>query len=189
MIVYFFLFLFVAFIFMSFSQNSTSSENKTVPLSQIIQDVKNGKVTQIDVSGTKITAMEKGGDTVQSFKEPSADLYQVFNDAGVSLNKTKVTVKDDTTLNNWVGILGSVLPVLLMVVFFYFIFRQARGAQENIFSFGRSEAKVFSKDKPGITFADVAGVDEAKQELTEIVDFLKTRENIKQWEREHPKVF
>ena len=60
-----------------------------------------------------------------------------------------------------------------MVAFFYFIFRQARGAQENIFSFGRSRAKLFSKDTPHISFADVAGVDEAKQELTEIVDFLK----------------
>jgi len=173
MIVYFFLFLFVAFVFMSFSQTKTTPEDKIVPLSQIIQDVKNGKVTEIDVSGTKITAMEKGGDTIQTFKEPSANLYQLFSDAGVSLNKTKVIIKDDTALNNWIGILGSVLPILLMVAFFYFIFRQARGAQESVFSFGRSGAKVFSKDKPGITFADVAGVDEAKQELTEIVDFLK----------------
>ncbi|PIP75098.1 MAG: cell division protein FtsH [Candidatus Levybacteria bacterium CG_4_9_14_3_um_filter_35_16] len=173
MVIYFFLFLFVTFVFMSFSQSKTTPEDKTVPLSQIIQDVKNGRVTEINVSGTKITVMEKGGDTIQSFKEPNVNLYQLFDDAGVSLNKTKVIIKDDTTLNNWIGILGSVLPVLLMVAFFYFIFRQARGAQESIFSFGRSGAKVFSKDKPGITFADVAGVDEAKQELTEIVDFLK----------------
>ena len=60
-----------------------------------------------------------------------------------------------------------------MVAFFYFIFRQARGAQENIFSFGQSKAKLFSKDTPRIRFSNVAGVDEAKQELTEIVDFLK----------------
>src|SRR3989338_3860730 len=60
-----------------------------------------------------------------------------------------------------------------MVAFFYFIFRQARGAQENIFSFGQSKAKLFSKDTPRIRFNDVAGVDEAKQELTEVVDFLK----------------
>jgi cell division protease FtsH len=60
-----------------------------------------------------------------------------------------------------------------MVAFFIFIFRQARGAQENIFSFGQSKAKLFSKDTPKTGFSDVAGVDEAKQELTEIVDFLK----------------
>ena len=69
--------------------------------------------------------------------------------------------------------MSSILPIILMVAFFYFIFRQARGAQENIFSFGQSRAKLFSKDTPRIRFSDVAGVDEAKQELTEIVDFLK----------------
>ncbi|HZJ18452.1 MAG TPA: ATP-dependent zinc metalloprotease FtsH [Patescibacteria group bacterium] len=172
-IVYLFLFLFVAFIFMGFSQPNDSKDTKTVAVSQIIKDVKNGKVSQIEVDGTKITALQKGGESIQTFKEPSVNLYQLFKDAGVSLDKTKVTVKDDTAFNNWVGILGSVLPVLLMVAFFYFIFRQARGAQENIFSFGKSGAKLFSKDTPKITFTDVAGVDEAKQELSEIVDFLK----------------
>jgi cell division protease FtsH len=60
-----------------------------------------------------------------------------------------------------------------MVAFFFFIFRQARGAQDNIFSFGQSRARLFSRDTPRVTFADVAGVDEAKQELLEVVDFLK----------------
>jgi len=107
------------------------------------------------------------------FKESNSDIYQLFNDAGVSLSSTKVVVQDQSAFNDWVGILGTVLPVALMVLFFYFIFRQARGAQESIFSFGQSRAKVFSKDTPRISFSDVAGVDEAKQELTEIVDFLK----------------
>jgi cell division protease FtsH len=175
-VVYVVIFLFMAFLFIGFNQSSTSSsssQTKTVPLSQIITDIKNKKVSELDVSSTKITAKEKGNVQLQATKESTADVYQMFNNAGVSLTGTKVMVQDDSSFNNWVNILSSVLPVALMVLFFYFIFRQARGAQENIFSFGQSKAKVFSKDTPKISFADVAGVDEAKQELTEIVDFLK----------------
>ena len=174
--IYIFLILFTAFLFFGVSSpntNSLSGENiKTVPLSQLISDVKAGKVTSLDVYPNKIVATTKDG-KLESFKETDSSVYQLFKDANVNIGKTKVVIKDDTALNNWVGILTGVLPIVLMVAFFWFIFRQARGAQENIFSFGKSGAKLFSKDTPKTTFADVAGVDEAKQELTEIVDFLK----------------
>jgi len=173
-IIYAFVLLFVAFIFMGLNQSAglSSQNTKTVSLSQVISDVRAGKVTSIEVLPTKLTVHEKSGD-LESFKESSANVYQLFKDAGVPLDKTSVVIKDETAINNWINILSSVLPVILMVAFFYFIFRQARGAQESVFSFGQSKAKVFNKDNPRITFADVAGVDEAKHELMEIVDFLK----------------
>ncbi|HYM65045.1 MAG TPA: ATP-dependent zinc metalloprotease FtsH [Candidatus Sulfotelmatobacter sp.] len=174
-IIYAFLILFTAFLFFGASQSSTTSFDqnvKTVPLSQLIGDVKSGKVSNINVFPNKIDATEKGI-TLESFKEVNADIYQLFKNANVPLDKTKVVIKDDTSLNNWISILSGILPVILMVAFFYFIFRQARGAQENIFSFGKSSAKLFNKDTPKVSFADVAGVDEAKQELTEVEDFLK----------------
>ncbi|OGH14582.1 MAG: cell division protein FtsH [Candidatus Levybacteria bacterium RIFCSPLOWO2_02_FULL_37_10] len=169
-----FLYGFLAVIagFLFLSATAPLEQISTVPLSQVISDVKQGKVKEISIVDNKLTVKEKDK-TVQAFKEPGANVYQLFKDAGASLEKTKVLVKDETGLNAWVNILSSVLPIILMVAFFYFIFRQARGAQENIFSFGQSKAKLFSKDTPRIRFSDVAGVDEAKQELTEIVDFLK----------------
>ena len=173
-VIYAFLILFTAFLFFGVSQPSapTGAPISTVPLSSLMDEVSKGKVSQINVYPNKIDALEKGK-TLESFKEVNADVYQLFKNANINLSKTKVVIKDDTSLNNWINILGSVLPVVLMVAFFYFIFRQARGAQESIFSFGQSKAKLFSKDTPRTSFADVAGVDEAKQELTEVVDFLK----------------
>lgn len=174
-IIYAALLIFTGFLFFGISNpggTSLDQSVKTVSLSRLMGDVKAGKVSSLDVYPNKIQATEKSGQ-IQSFKEISASVYQLFKDAGVNLSKTNVVIKDDTTLNNWINILSSVLPIVLMIAFFYFIFRQARGAQDNIFSFGQSKAKLFNKDTPRITFSDVAGVDEAKQELTEIVDFLK----------------
>ncbi len=188
-IIYAFLAVFIWFVIIGITQpiGENGSETKDVPLSQIITEVKQNKIKQIEVSGNKITAIDKEGKTIEANKEEGANLYQIFKDSGISLEKTKVVVKDDTTLNTWVSILSSVLPVILMVAFFYFIFRQARGAQENVFSFGQSKAKMFNKGIQRVTFADVAGVDEAKQELSEIVDFLKNPSKYKAMGARTPK--
>ncbi|OGH15794.1 MAG: cell division protein FtsH [Candidatus Levybacteria bacterium RIFCSPHIGHO2_02_FULL_37_10] len=171
-LVYGFLFLFSMFLFIGVNSGQSPENTKTIPLSQVVADVKENKVAEIEVLENKLL-LKEGKETFQSFKEQGANVYQIFKDAGVPLTKTKITIKDETGFNNWLNIISSVLPILLMVAFFYFIFRQARGAQESIFSFGKSSAKLFSKDTPKTTFKDVAGVDEAKRELTEIVDFLK----------------
>ncbi len=167
---YGFLLVFLMFLFAGFNQST--QDQKTVPLSQVIADVKAGKVQQITVTDTKLTVKEKDK-TVDAVKESSASVYTLFKDAGVPLNNTQVIVKDESNFVNWFNLISSILPIVLMVAFFYIIFRQARGAQESIFSFGQFKAKLFNKDQPKVTFANVAGVDEAKQELTEIVDFLK----------------
>ncbi len=187
LLVYLFLSFFALFLFLGFNSPATRFEQtKSVPLSQVISDVKDGKVSQVEVVGNKLLVHEK--DTVlSSYKEPGSNIYTIFKDSNVDSSKTKIVIRDDTTLNNWVNIISSVLPVILMVAFFYFIFRQARGAQESVFSFGQSRAKLFNKDTPHITFADVAGVDEAKQELTEIVDFLKYPQKYKAMGARTPK--
>lgn len=165
----FFIFLFTGFM-------RSVEEKNTIPLSQLVKNIQEGKVKQIAVYDTRLLITEKDGKLVQAYKEPGSTIYQLFKDAGISkeaIDKTNIAIKDETGLNGWINIVSGILPVVLMIAFFYFLFRQARGAQESIFSFGQSKAKLFNKDLPKTTFADVAGVDEAKQELTEIVDFLK----------------
>jgi len=171
LLLYFFLIVFALFFFSAFT--SPYQDNTTVPISTVISEVKSGQVSEIDVTSSKVVVTEKNGTKVQADKEDTTDLYTMFRDAGVSLANVKVNVQDDSSVSNWINIISAVLPVLLMIAFFYFIFRQARGTQESIFSFGQSRAKLFNRDNPKVTFANVAGVDEAKQELSEIVDFLK----------------
>src|SRR5579859_1588988 len=155
---YGFLILFSLFILSALTGGS-SGDNKTVPVSQLINDTKKGQVISITVNSDKFIATERNGATIQAVREPGTDIYTLFKDAGTPLNNVKVTVKDETTFNNLISLTGNLLPVIAIIAFFYFILRQARGTQESIFSFGQSRAKLFNRDNPKVTFADVAGVD------------------------------
>ncbi len=167
--------LFILFMLLSFmgSMSGTSPNLPEKPLSSVIADVKAGGVSGIEVEETKLTISYKDGTKAVSRKETQDSLYKLLSDAGVDPKNAAITVKDKSVSEMWLNILSNVLPLVLTVVFFLFLFRQARGAQDNIFSFGQSKARIWNKDLPKVTFADVAGVDEAKKELEEVVDFLK----------------
>ncbi len=154
--------------------SDTAPSSNVVPISQVISDIKNNKVDKLSVDGDQITATYKDGKTMDAHKEPSESLYTTLFDAGVDPKAVTIDIKDVSIRQAWLGILGTVLPIALMLLFFFFIFRQAREGAQGIFSFGQSRAKVFSKDAPQIKFTNVAGAYEAKQELQEIVEFLKT---------------
>jgi cell division protease FtsH len=143
------------------------------PISTVISDVKDQKVQQIEVEDTKLNVTLKDGTKYTSRKEAQDSLVKTLESGGVDPKSVEIKVKDLSMGQIWISLLSNVLPLILTVVFFLFLFRQARGTQDNIFSFGRSGARIFNKDLPKITFADVAGVDEAKKELEEVVDFLK----------------
>ena len=167
--------LFIAFLLVSML-GSLGSADRTLPekpLSTVIADVKEGTVEKIEVDEGRLVVQYKGGERVTSRKESQESLFKLLESSGVDPKKTEIQVKDVTSGQIWLNLLSNVLPVVLTVVFFLFLFRQARGAQDNIFSFGQSKARIFAKDLPKVTFADVAGVDEAKKELEEVVDFLK----------------
>jgi cell division protease FtsH len=173
LLLYFFLIVFALFFFSAFT--SPYEDRQKVSLSEVITAVDKGEIKEIQVNSNNLVATKQNGEKIEASKEPNANIYTLFKDAGTTIDpsKVKVDIKDQTGTSNWINIMSALLPVLLMIGFFYFIFRQARGTQESIFSFGQSRAKLFNKDNPKVTFANVAGVDEAKQELSEIVDFLK----------------
>lgn len=146
---------------------------ESVPLSAVLNDIKEGKVEKIKISDDRLTVGYKNGEEKFSTKELSESFTQVLKNSGIDPTSVSFKIEDKVLSRVWLDVLGIVLPVGLMVLFFLFIFRQARGAQDNLFSFGKSGARLFAKGKQNTTFKDVAGVDEAKKELEEIVDFLK----------------
>jgi len=164
-------FMAVSFIF-SFLGNSARFEEE-IPLSQALTDIKDNKVQKVFVDGDKLVLTYKDKRESASRKEPGEAITRVFESAGIDPTLVAIQVKDQSFSKIWVDILGVVLPLALIAVFFLFIIRQARGAQESIFSFGRSKAQLFAKGRQTTTFNSVAGVEEAKRELEEIVDFLK----------------
>ena len=129
----------------------------------MISDIKDQKVSKIEVEESKIVAIYKDDKKFISQKEPQDSFIKLLEASGVDPKSVEISVKDLSGMQLWAGIISNLLPFILTVVFFLFIFRQARGAQDSVFSFGQSKARVFNKDLPKVTFADVAGVDEAKK--------------------------
>jgi cell division protease FtsH len=177
----------VALIFF-YNLSGDKTPGSEVPISQIVNDVKDQKVEKLSIEGDKITAKLKDSDTnVVSRKEGGESIYQVLQSSGVDPKTVSIEVKDLSIQQAWLGIIGAILPILLMVGFFFLIFRQARDAGQGLFSFAQSKARLFNKDAPQIKFSDVAGYSESKKELEEIVDFLKSPDKYKEVGARTPK--
>ncbi len=142
-------------------------------LSQVFLDIKNNKVSRIEVEEDDLTVKYKDGTIITSRKEAGDGLLMQLKAAGLTTDDVEIAVKDTLARDSMSNIVTNFLPILLMGLLFFWIYRQARGAQDSMMSFGNSKARLYTKDMPKVTFADVAGVDEAKKELEEVVDFLK----------------
>ncbi|HEX7433994.1 MAG TPA: ATP-dependent zinc metalloprotease FtsH [Anaerolineaceae bacterium] len=177
-----YLLLFIAIISLVIYQfRSQGSSSDVIPINQIAADLKKGIVARLTEDGDRITVTYNDGTqskTLTANKEPNTNLIDQLVALGVttdqlSADKVKVEVK---LPGAWLGIitaLGYILPFIILAAVFWFIFRQAQGSNNAAMSFGKSRARMFTGDHPTVTFEDVAGVDESKEELKEVVEFLR----------------
>lgn len=149
---------------------SNASPVKEIPFSQVIEDALTGRINKIIISGDELTIIGSNGVEYLSRKEPNTSLI----DAGIDPTKVIIEVQDDSANAIWLGLITSLIPFILIFGFLWFMLRQAQGSSNQALSFGRSRARMTSQhDKNKVTFKDIAGVHEAKQELLEVVEFLK----------------
>lgn len=163
----------VLFAFLTFSSSGMQKLTPTEPLSKVMTDIRDNKVDKVQIDGDKLTVNLKDGQTYSSRKEESQSFFEALNAAKIDPTQTQIVIRDTSFSQGLIAFATTFLPLILIGVFFFFIFRQAKEGASSVFSFGQSRAKQFNRDMSKITFADVAGVDEAKQELKEVVDFLK----------------
>jgi len=172
-----YLLILVAVVAIMYSFFGRSSSVKSIDISQVITDAKAGQIKQITVSGDSLTvkyAASAGGETFKSRKEKGSSVGQLVADQDGNLPKgLNIDVKTSSSFGNWFGLLINFLPLVLFGGLIFFFMRQAQGSNAQAMNFGKSRARTFSGNRPTVSFADVAGVDEAKEELQEVVEFLK----------------
>jgi cell division protease FtsH len=142
----------------------------------VVSLVRQGQITRITTTnGSSNAEIEQKDGTKKNVRLPdNSSIYEILKDNGIPPEQFPIiAAKGASQWGSWLGTLGFLLPTLFLVGILVFMMRQAQGSNNQAMSFGKSRARMFTGNRPTVTFTDVAGVEEAKQELAEVVEFLK----------------
>ncbi len=163
-----------------FNLNKSKAEDTILTINQLAEEIQSGNVSRVVEQENNLTILLADGITEKKAVKESGDtLVNQLLALGVTSeqlsasNGLKIEVKPPSSLAGFMNVLIYILPIIVLGAAFYFIFRQAQGSNNAAMSFGKSRARMFTGDHPTVTFADVAGIDESKEELREVVEFLR----------------
>ena len=161
----------IILVFYNFTAGSRGEE---IDIASVVQMAQENRLRSIVVDGDNLTVATREGQDFTSRKESGTSILEVLTQAGVEIGESgvQVTVKGSSGLSNMFRLLFNFLPLLFFGAILLFMMRQAQGSNNQTLSFGRSRARLLIGNKPSVTFSDVAGVEESKAELQEIVEFL-----------------
>jgi cell division protease FtsH len=163
----------IAIFFTLFSQPLGGSQE--ISINEVVALTARGDVAAIEVRGDNLSIQTVSGESLTSRKEEGASIVEILERSGVDpvTTNVEISVKGSSGLSSVIGILFNFLPLIFFGAVLLFMMRQAQGGSNQTFSFGKSRARVAMGNSPSVSFDDVAGVAEAKEELQEVVEFLK----------------
>ena len=149
--------------------------SQEISINEAVALTARGDIRLIEVDGDRLTLETVTGELLTSRKEEGSSIVEILERAGVDpvTSKVDIVVQGSSGFSSFLGILFNFLPLIFFGAILLFMMRQAQGNSSQTFSFGKSRARLFVGNSPSVSFDDVAGVDEAKEELAEVVEFLK----------------
>ena len=175
--------LLVVGLFNLFNNSNPNPRLSAIPFSAFLEEVDNGRVVQVEIRGNEINGTLANGTQFNTYAPNDPNLVEKLTSKNVNITATPV----DDKMPSLLGILLSWFPMLLLIGVWIFFMRQMQGGRGGAMGFGRSKAKLLSEARGKVTFNDVAGIDEAKEEVEEIVEFLKDPRKFKRLGGKIPK--